>query len=30
VPRERELANVMLSRQTRAATDLDWVSLLPS
>ncbi len=29
VPRERDLANVMLSRQARAAVDLDWVSLLP-
>ncbi len=28
VPRERELANVMLSRQARAAVDLDWMSLL--
>ena len=28
VPRERDLANVMLSRQARAAVDLDWMSLL--
>jgi hypothetical protein len=29
VPRERDLVNVMMSRQARAAVDLDWVSLLP-
>lgn len=29
VPRERDLANVMLNRQARAAVDLDWLSLLP-
>ncbi len=28
VPRERDLANVMMSRQARAAVDLDWMSLL--
>ncbi len=28
VPRERDLANVMMARQARAATDLDWVSML--
>lgn len=28
VPRERDLANIMLSRQARAAVDLDWASLL--
>ena len=28
VPRERDLANVMLTRQARAAVDLDWMSLL--
>jgi aminoglycoside phosphotransferase (APT) family kinase protein len=28
VPREADLANVMLSRQARAAVDLDWMSLL--
>ena len=29
VPRGTDLANVMLSRQARAAVDLDWLSLLP-